>query len=200
MKRGKKVYNMDMILASASPRRQELLTRLGLPFRVVVPNVDESALTAEDPAVLVTDLAEAKARAVAAEDRSLVLAADTVVVLNGQVLGKPKDEAEAAAMLRALGGRSHLVYTGLCLIRGKQCRRGYEKTVVRMRSLSEADIAAYVLSGEPMDKAGSYGIQGLGALFVSGIEGDFYTVMGLPLCRLGEELRAFGIHIPGKHS
>ncbi len=193
----KKVYTMSVILASASPRRAELLARLGLPFRVHAADLDESSIKADDPAALVQAISAAKAQTVATDygPDDLILAADTVVALDGRVLGKPRDEADACAMLSALSGRTHTVYTGVTLRKGALTQQFYERSEVTFRFLRDEEIRAYVRSGEPMDKAGAYGIQDLGALLVSSLHGDFYNVMGLPLCRLGEALAAFDIHI-----
>lgn len=193
----KKVYTMTVILASASPRRAELLERLGLPFVVRAADLDESSITAKDPAALVQALSAAKAAKVGREcgAEALVLAADTVVVLKGRILGKPKDENEAFSMLSDLSGHTHTVFTGVTLRQGAHESSFHERSEVTMRHLRPEEIRAYIRSGEPMDKAGAYGIQGLGALLVSELHGDYFNVMGLPLCRLGEALRAFGIHI-----
>ena len=138
-------------------------------------------------------LALRKARVVAAQHPgATIIGADTTVALDGRLYEKPCDEADAARMLRELSGREHLVYTGVAILCAGTQRVFSEKTAVRFTTLSEGDIADYVRSGEPMDKAGAYGIQGSGALFVSGISGDFYNVMGLPLCRLWQELRTLG--------
>lgn len=188
---------MKLILASGSPRRRELLETMGLrEFTVVKPDFDEDAVTAPSPAALVETLSAGKARAAAqavGDADALILAADTVVALDGEILGKPADEAEACRMLRALSGREHAVYTGFTLLQGASMLTGHEETIVRFRTLSEEEITAYVSTGEPMDKAGSYGIQGLASLFVEGIRGDYFNVMGLPVCRLGQELARFGV-------
>ena len=184
-----------MILASKSPRRQALLRQIGLSFQVHPALGEEQADPALPPAELVQQLARQKAEEVssAVGPGELILSADTIVVLDGRVLGKPQSPAEAADMLRALSGRAHLVYTGFCLRQGTRCITEEVHAAVHFRPLTEAEIQAYVQTGEPMDKAGAYGIQELGALFVSHIEGDFYTVMGLPLCRLAQVLPSFGV-------
>ena len=186
---------MKLILASQSPRRRDLLTQMGLTFTVVTPSIDESAFADPDPTALVRTLSREKALAVAgqADPDALVVAADTVVVLDGQALGKPGDRAEAMAMLSALSGRTHHVCTGVTLCQRDRALTEAEITQVTFRALSEAEIAAYVRSGEPMDKAGAYGIQGLGALLVEGIRGDYFNVVGLPVCRLGQMLARFGV-------
>ncbi len=168
---------------------------LGYDVEVAVSRVDESGVTADTPAALTERLASLKAEEVysrlSPEDIPVV-AADTVVELNGQVLGKPKDEDDARAMLRALSGASHLVHTGLAVIRNGVRRSCVETAAVRFRPLTEEEIERYVLSGQPMDKAGAYGIQGPAGAFVEAIEGDFFTIVGLPLCRLTVLLRELG--------
>lgn len=180
---------MRMILASASPRRQELLRLIAEEFEIIVSAVDETLDGDWLPEAAVEELARRKALAVsAANPDALVIGSDTVVAVDGEILGKPMDEADAANMLRRLSGRSHTVYTGVALADADGCYSFVEHTDVAFISLSEEQIAAYIASGEPMDKAGAYGIQERGALFVSGIQGDFYTVMGLPVCRLAQEI------------
>ena len=187
---------MEIILASASPRRRQLLTQLGLTFTVQAAEIDET-MAPGDPVGEVGKLSARKAAAIAAPADTLVIAADTIVCMNEQILGKPKSETEALAMLRSLSGRPHRVLTGVTVRRGEQVRTAVEQTAVRFRACSDAELRAYVATGEPMDKAGGYGIQGLAALFVAGIEGDYYNVMGLPLCRLGQLLAEFGITVLG---
>lgn len=188
---------MRMILASGSPRRKELLGNMGFSgFTVLKPDFDEDAVTAPDPGGLVEALSAGKAEAAAREvsdPEALLLAADTVVVLDGAVLGKPRDEADAFRMLSALSGRTHRVYTGVTLRRGGEVLTGHEVSEVTFRSLTEEEIRNYIATKEPMDKAGAYGIQGLGALLVEGIRGDYFNVMGLPVCRLGTMLKQFDV-------
>ncbi|HJC40630.1 MAG TPA: septum formation inhibitor Maf [Candidatus Intestinimonas pullistercoris] len=186
---------MGLILASGSPRRRQLLEQIGLTFVVRSSDVDESVSPGLTPAQVVESLSARKGEAVAAEAApgDLVLSADTVVALDGAILGKPRDRAEAEAMLTALSGRTHQVYTGVTLLQDGRRLTGHEVTAVTFRPLSPGEIAAYVSTGEPMDKAGAYGIQGLGALLVERLEGDYFNVMGLPLCRLGEMLAQFGV-------
>ncbi len=187
-----------LILASGSPRRQSLLAGLGVPFRTVVPQVDEEAVQVPgDPAGLVLARARAKAEAVAAKDAGLVIAADTVVVIDGDVLGKPVDPQQAGHMLGRLSGRRHEVYTGLLVLdsRTGEKAEAVEVTRVWMRRLTPGQIDAYVASGEPLDKAGAYAVQGLGALLIERIDGCFYNVVGLPLMRLGLLLSHFGIDL-----
>ena len=188
---------MDIILASQSPRRRELLKRMGLAgFRVVSPDVDEHMEEDLPPAQLVCRLSQRKARAVREQvgDEGLIIAADTVVALDGTVLGKPADELAAFKMLSTLSGVRHQVYTGLTVLRGGEEHTEYEVTDVSFRELTQGEIEDYIRTGEPMDKAGAYGIQGYGALFISGIQGDYYNVMGLPVCRLGQLLETLGVH------
>ena len=181
-----------VLLASKSPRRLELLSMLGYEVEVAVSEVDESGITAPSPALLTERLATLKAeevyRRLSPDDRPVV-AADTVVELNGQVLGKPKDEADAGAMLHAMSGTSHLVHTGLAVMMNGILRTCVETATVHFRTLTDEEIEAYIASGQPFDKAGAYGIQGPAGAFVKGIEGDFFTVVGLPLCRLTLLLR-----------
>lgn len=186
----------SLILASASPRRRELLAQLGLNFRVLPSAFDEASEQAAAPHDLAAALAVGKARAVAAGLQSgLVIGADTIVVRDDQVLGKPIDDADAARMLELLSGGWHQVLTGIAVIDAASgdCRSAVESTGVRFRELTPADIAAYVASGEPIDKAGAYAIQGLASLFIEGIDGCYFNVVGLPLFRLGTLLQEFGV-------
>ena len=191
---------MDLILASQSPRRRELLGRLGLSFRVQAADIDETMDPAKAPFDEVARLSRDKAAAIAgnAPADAVVVAADTVVVLEGRVLGKPHSEEEAREMLRSLSGRPHQVMTGMTVRRGGRVESDTVVTDVHFRPLSEREIAAYVATGEPMDKAGAYGIQGLASVFVDRLDGDYYNVMGLPLCRLCRMLRAAGVEILGQ--
>ena len=188
---------MELILASQSPRRRELLERLGLHFTVRAADLDESMDAARPPAEEVARLSAEKAAAVD-PGSAVVVAADTVVVLDGRVLGKPRSADEAAEMLRALSGRAHQVMTGVTVRRGGRAETDTVVTDVHFRPLTEREIAAYVATGEPMDKAGAYGIQGLASIFVDRLDGDYYNVMGLPLCRLCRMLRAAGVEILGQ--
>ena len=180
---------MNLILASASPRRQELLKLFGIPFAVRVADIDETM----DPAVSAFDevarLSREKALAVPREEDSTVIAADTIVVCEGKVLGKPHTPAEAFEMLSLLSGRDHQVMTGVTVLRGSEILTHTEITHIHFRPMSPKEIADYVATGEPMDKAGSYGIQGGAALFAEKMHGDYYNVMGLPVCRLWQMLR-----------
>lgn len=190
---------MELILASASPRRQELLSRLGLDFTVIPARGEESLTPGLSPQEQVLRLAGQKALEVSVrQDHSpgrVILSADTVVVLDGSILGKPRDTDDAARMLSALSGRSHQVLTGVCVLSEAGAQRHCEETQVFFRPLTSSEILAYVETGEPMDKAGAYGIQGYGALFAEKIIGDYFNVMGLPLCAVGQLLRQAGIPI-----
>ena len=190
--------DMEIVLASGSPRRRQLLEQIGLTgFRVLPSDADESLPDGIAPGEAVERLSARKGAAVAAQARpgALVIAADTVVALDGAILGKPRDQGEAREMLSALSGRTHQVYTGVSLFYQGERRTEHEVTAVTFRPLSQEEIAAYVATGEPMDKAGAYGIQGLGALLVERLEGDYFNVMGLPLCRLGRMLAAAGVRL-----
>ena len=185
---------MAMILASQSPRRRELLGQMGFSFTVRPAKGEELAHPELTPAQLVEELARQKALEVSAEAEAddVVVAADTVVAIDGKVLGKPHDKVHAAQMLSALSGREHTVYTGVAVKRGETLLVEHEATFVRFRPLTQREIDLYIQTGEPMDKAGSYGIQGYGALLVEGIRGDYFNVVGLPICRLGRMLAQVG--------
>ena len=188
--------HMDIILASKSPRRRALLEQMGVrDFRIITPDIDEHMDRALPPAELVRQISLEKAQAVAAQadPNTVVIAADTVVALDGAVLGKPADEEEAFRMLSLLSGNRHQVYTGLTVLRGAQVFSQWEETAVTFRPLTAEEIEAYIATGEPMDKAGAYGIQGYGSLLIEGISGDYYNVMGLPVCRLGQILGQLGM-------
>lgn len=180
---------MNLILASASPRRKELLGLFGIPFVIRAADIDEAMDPAKAPFDEVARVSRCKALAVKREADDVVVAADTIVVCGDRVLGKPHSREEAIAMLTMLSGREHQVMTGCTVLRGEQAETFTEVTHLRFRQLSQAEIERYVDSGEPMDKAGAYGIQGGAALFCPGMRGDYYNVMGLPVCRLGETLR-----------
>ena len=186
---------MKIVLASQSPRRRQLLGQMGLEFTTQSPEIDESAFHGRDARDLVETLSREKARWVARQQTpdTLVIGADTVVVLDGAILGTPRDWAEAEAMLAALSGRDHQVFTGVTLCQGDRILTQAEETQVTFRPLTGQEIRQYVSTGEPMDKAGAYGIQGLGGLLVEGIRGDYHNVMGLPICRLGRMLLNFGV-------
>ena len=188
-----------LVLASTSPRRQELLGLLGLPFEVIGSLYDESVISPDGmaPADYVTQLAQGKASEVAGrlDADALVIGADTTVVLDGQFLNKPTGPDDAASMLRRLSGRTHEVYTGLCVIRGQTLLTNYAVTEVAFAALTDEAIAAYVATGEPLDKAGAYGIQGKALSFIPSISGDYFNVVGLPLYLLGQMLAQFGIDL-----
>lgn len=189
---------MKIILASASPRRRELLTQIGLKFQVVVSNVEEK-VTATAPAAVVEELSAQKAEGVLQmlreqaqeEQDSLVIGSDTIVAVDGQILGKPKDAEDAKRMLRMLQGRAHEVYTGVTVLRvGTEERRTFhEETKVIFFPMTEEDIETYVATNDPLDKAGAYGIQGFCARYIQGIEGDYNNVVGLPVGRLYQEIK-----------
>ena len=180
---------MQVILASQSPRRKELMGLFHIPFTVRVSDADEAMDPKLSPAEAVGLVSRRKAEAVPREGDDLVIAADTIVVCGGEILGKPRDAADAYRMLRLLSGRDHQVMTGMTLLRGQTCRTVTEITDIHFRELSDREIHAYIRTGEPMDKAGSYGIQGGAALFAQHLVGDYYNVMGLPVCRLSQLLR-----------
>ena len=175
---------MELILASQSPRRRELLGLFRLPFTVRVADIDETMDPTLPPAQEVARLSLEKARAVERAEEDVVIAADTIVVLGDRLLGKPKNEAQAEEMLTSLSGRAHQVMTGVTVLRGDRAITATEITDIHFRELSTQEIRRYIATGEPMDKAGSYGIQGGAALFVEKLQGDYYNVMGLPVCRL----------------
>ena len=179
---------MQLILASQSPRRRELLGLFGIPFTVRVADVDETMDPGKDPYDQVAQVSRRKALAVQREPEDVVVAADTIVVCAGQILGKPGSEAQAYEMLRLLSGRDHQVMTGMTVLRGECCLTVTEVTDIHFRPLSDREIRSYIRSGEPMDKAGAYGIQGGAALFAEKMVGDYYNVVGLPVCRLWQLL------------
>ena len=180
---------MSIILASQSPRRKALLGLFGLPFTVRVADIDETMDPAKPPYDEVARVSRLKALAIRREENDIVIAADTIVVCNGQVLGKPVDEADARRMLKLLSGRDHQVMTGMTVLQGSRQFVTTEVTDIHFRALSDQEIDRYIATKEPMDKAGSYGIQGGAALFVEKLVGDYYNVMGLPVCRLSQILK-----------
>ncbi|MDP9200434.1 MAG: Maf family protein [Gemmatimonadota bacterium] len=183
-----------VVLASASPRRRELLNLVGIPHEVRPANIDETIRPRETPRRHAERLAREKASAIATRDPNLIIiGADTIVVINRKVLGKPADADEAAAMLRQLSGREHTVITAVAVSRGKKLRSAVEEVRVKFRKLHDDEINAYIATGEPMDKAGAYGIQGYGATIVECIDGDYFSVMGLPVARLVGLLRDVGV-------
>jgi len=182
-----------VLLASASPRRRELLNLVGIEHEVCPANIDETYLAGEKPREHAERLAREKAVAIDAPD-AVTIGSDTIVVVDGQVLGKPRDRAHAAAMLRQLSGRSHVVMTGVAARWRGVLASGLEEVGVTFRTLSEDDIERYIDTGEPMDKAGAYGIQGFGATIVDRVDGDYFAVMGLPLNRLVRLLQSLGLN------
>ena len=184
-----------IILASQSPRRHELVGRMGLAFQVMVPDIEEHMDRALPPHKLVETISLEKARAVGGQvgEGPIILAADTVVALDGVLLGKPRDRAEARRMLTALQGRHHQVYTGFTVLQGGRAITRSEETEVVFRRMTDAEIGQYISTGEPMDKAGAYGIQGYGAMLVESLRGDYFNVMGLPVCALAGVLKEFGV-------
>ncbi|TVY11901.1 Maf family protein [Paenibacillus cremeus] len=194
-----------LILASSSPRRQELIRSLKLPYTILASDVDETTEPGLTPAQIVEELSSRKAQAVYErckveardEYKGVVIGSDTIVVLEGEVLGKPADEADAFRMLKALQGRAHEVYSGVALIDTETGGRlvAHSTTGVVMKQLDDEQIRRYIATREPMDKAGSYGIQGLGATIVERLEGDYFTVVGLPMSLLSEMLGSMGIAV-----
>lgn len=180
----------ELILASGSPRRRELLAQTGRSFRVVVSDADEIETADAPPAEVAVHNARAKALAVASttSGNATVIGADTIVVLEGRIFGKPIDEEDARRMLGELSGKTHQVITGVCLAHGKRCKTFAETTDVCFRNLSACEIDAYIATGEPLDKAGAYGIQGAAGTFADHIEGDYENVVGLPVARLERAL------------
>lgn len=185
-----------LVLASGSPRRQELLRRMGITdFDVRLPDTEENFPQGLNPREVVCYISREKSDAAAAlcSDDEIVITADTMVFLDDRRLGKPKDEADALSMLTALQGRRHTVCTGVTVRQGRRILTEAESTEVCFRPATQEELRAYIATGEPMDKAGAYGIQGLGALLVEGIQGDFFNVMGLPILRLSRMLSSFGV-------
>lgn len=182
---------MHLILASASPRRQELLKLFHIPFSVKIADIDETMTPDAAPFDEVARVSRKKAMAISAAPEDVIIAADTIVVCGGTILGKPHTREQAKEMLRLLSGREHQVMTGCTLRQGDRTETFTEVTEIHFRPLSEAEISRYVATGEPMDKAGAYGIQGGAALFCTHMVGDYYNVMGLPVCRLYTALKKF---------
>ncbi len=192
-----------LVLASASPRRQELLRNAGIPFAVYPANIPEVPLSGESPRVCAERLAREKARAVLRQQAGkLILGADTIVVVDGEILGKPRDQADAVRMLRLLSGRTHQVITGVCLVgtlrtENQKLETGFEDTrsevtLVSMTTLSDEDVHLYIASGEPMDKAGAYAIQGMASRWIPRIDGDYFNVVGLPVALVRRMLQEHG--------
>lgn len=187
----------QLYLASGSPRRRELLTQIGVPFSVISADIDETPMNHETPSAYVERLARGKAeagrRAIVSAGDFCVLGADTAVVLDGKILGKPVGEAQACAMLMLLAGQQHEVLTAIAVLEGDRCESRVVRSLVRFRAIDRDEAAAYWASGEPRDKAGGYGIQGLGAVFVASLNGSYSAVVGLPLCETAELVGHFGI-------
>lgn len=187
-----------IVLASASPRRRELLTLMGISdFLVRLPEADETIPNMQSPEKAVLRLSEIKAENISKtmDKNNIIIAADTVVVINGEILGKPANSDDAFRMLSMLSGKVHEVFTGICVTNGERKLQALERTQVSFIKLSRDEINNYIKTGEPFDKAGAYGIQGIGAMFVKGINGDFYNVIGLPVCALSRILKEFGIDL-----
>lgn len=183
-----------IVLASASPRRRELLELIGIPYTAVPADIDESICGDESPAAHAERLARGKASVVALRHPdALVIAADTIVVLDGRIMGKPRTEEEARSMLNSLNGVTHTVVTGIACVLNGRLESSVDDVSVTFRRLSDAEIREYVATGEPMDKAGAYGIQGYGATIVQRIDGDYFAVMGLSLVRLVEVMQRLGV-------
>lgn len=187
---------MRIVLASASPRRKQYLSYLGLPFEVVVPDVDESTVDGESPQQLVMRLSKLKAKAVSqrlSDSEAVIIAADTVVTYKGQVLGKPQNDDDAFNMIKMLQGDTHEVYTGCTILKGDRISNFAVSTKVTFASLDDELIRTYVNSGESRDKAGSYALQGIAAMLIQKVEGSVSTVVGLPICEVREVLKEFGV-------
>jgi len=190
-------HTQTLILASSSPRRKELLEDLRISFEVSSSNVDESFDASLLPEEIVMDLAKRKAASIFSNQKNAyIVGADTIVYYKGKVLGKPDSREQAYSMLKQLSGSTHSVYTGVAIISNGNCSVFYEKTDVLFWELAEEEISHYLDTGEPFDKAGAYGIQGVGRILVKRIAGDYYTVVGLPISRLIRELKAVGFTIP----
>ncbi|MGG1677579.1 Maf family protein [Neobacillus sp. NRS-1170] len=187
----------NLILASSSPRRKELLETLQLTFAISSSEVDESFDPSLSPEEVVMELAERKAQVIFKENpESFVIGSDTIVVADNRILGKPADEAEAISMLQSLSGRKHEVFTGVSIMSPTSSTRFYEKTEVWFWELTDEEVRSYVKSGEPLDKAGAYGIQQLGSMLVKKIHGDYFAVVGLPVARTVRELQQLGYQLP----
>jgi septum formation protein len=185
-------HPVPVVLASQSPRRRELLTLIGIEHSVQPANIDERQFPGEEPRAHAERLARGKAGAISAPG-AVTIGSDTIVVVDGDVLGKPADDADATGMLRRLSGRSHTVITAVAVRFQERLVSDVEEVTVTFRSLSDEDITAYIATREPMDKAGAYGIQGYGATIVERVDGDYFSVMGLPLNRLARLLESLGL-------
>ncbi|WP_409254366.1 Maf family protein [Bacillus sp. SCS-153A] len=185
----------NLILASGSPRRKELLQQIQLSFSIEVSNADETFAPELQPHEVVMELSKRKAVSVAAQHpESFVIGSDTVVVFNNEIMGKPSDSEHAKEMLRTLSGNTHSVYTGVAIVNNKKEKMFYKKTDVTFWELTEEEIETYTASGEPLDKAGGYGIQGIGAFLVKEIKGDYFSVVGLPISQVYRSLKEMGYH------
>ena len=185
---------LRVVLASASPRRHQLLNLIGIDHEVIPADIDESVRGRESPRKHAERLAREKAAAVMGRDADLVaIAADTIVLIDKKILGKPANTVDAGSMLRLLSGREHTVVTAIAVARGKKVTSAVEEVAVKFRQLTDDEIDAYIATGEPMDKAGAYGIQGFGGTIVERIDGDYFAVMGLPLVRLVALLAGVGV-------
>jgi septum formation protein len=188
------VSNVKVILASGSPRRRQLLELIGIDHETRPSNIDERIKGKETPRKHAERLAREKASAIAkSEPEAVTIAADTIVVIDRKILGKPSSAVDAGSMLSLLNGRNHTVITAVAVARGTELKSGVEEVHVKFRKLTEDEIDAYIATGEPMDKAGAYGIQGFGATIVERIEGDYFAVMGLPIVRLVRLLAELGV-------
>lgn len=186
----------EIILASASPRRKDILQKAGLEFSVEPSNSGEDFDSKLSPTQIAENLSLAKAKSIASNHKNaLIIGSDTIVVLDGEILNKPLTKEEAEDMLEKLSGNTHSVISGFAVIEGERIITGFEETKVKFRNLSKEEILEYIITGEPMDKAGAYGIQGGAGKFVEAIEGDYFNVVGLPLLALSDALREFGIDI-----
>ena len=185
---------LRVVLASGSPRRHDLLNLIGIPHEVIPANIDESVRGRESPRKYAERLSREKASSVSGRDSSVVaIGADTIVLIDTKILGKPANTVDAGSMLSLLSGREHIVVTAVAVARGRKISSGVEEVAVKFRKLTDDEIDAYIATGEPMDKAGAYGIQGFGATIVERIKGDYFAVMGLPLVRLVSLLADVGV-------
>lgn len=184
----------DLILASSSPRRRDFLNNMGVNYQIIKPHIDESVLPKEEPAVYVERMACTKAQVIANEhNNEVVLAADTIVVVEDEILGKPQDREDAKRILRKLSGRTHQVMTAVCIRKGDIVHKFTQVTNVTFAALDEALIETYVASGECDDKSGAYAVQGIGAMLIEKVEGSVSSVVGLPICQVRQILAEFGI-------
>lgn len=184
----------DLILASSSPRRRDFLNNMGVQYQIIKPRIDETALEGEEPSVYVARMANTKAQVIAQEHpQDVVLAADTIVVVGSEILGKPKDREDAKRILRTLSGKTHQVMTAVCIRKDQEIRQFTQVTNVTFAALDEELIATYVASGECDDKSGAYAVQGIGAMLIEKVEGSVSSVVGLPICQVRQILSEFGI-------